>query len=128
MSALGASLSNLLKEPEYADSRSRSYINFPIHDHRRNEFVTRSEMIAPVRCLIAVVEFGCKIPGVVSVQNRSVGVLGGPENRIAGSVGRNAGSRSRIRKDVRGQRCRRTPQLGAADGKPPPAVLSCPVI
>src|ERR1700757_3042743 len=102
--SLGTSLSNLLKEPEYADSRRRSYVNFPIHDHRRNEFVARSEMIAPVRCLVAVVEFGCQISGVVSVQNRGVGVLGGPENRIAGSVGRNAGSRSRIREDVGGQR------------------------
>src|ERR1700752_538033 len=91
--SLDASLSNLLKEPEYADSRRRSYVNFPIHDHRGDEFVARSEMIAPVRCLVAVVEFGCQISGVVCVENRSVGVLGGPENRIAGSVGRNAGSR-----------------------------------
>ena len=56
------------------------------------------EMVAIVRRLIAVIQFGREIVRVVGVEDRGVAVFRRPDNPIRGSIRRDRRSRARIAK------------------------------
>jgi len=67
----------LLQQTENHDAVGRADINFSVSDHRRNEFVAR-KLIAVIRGLIAVVQLGRKVGGIVRVKHSCAAILHGP--------------------------------------------------
>src|SRR5690349_16753146 len=100
-----------MQQSEHPDPVRSPDVHLPIGDGGHNKFVTCPEMIASVRSLIAVVEFG-QIPCVVSVEYGDTAVLRSPDNAIARTVRRDAWTRSRIGKTICALRGGRQTQLG----------------
>lgn len=75
----------LLQQSEYNNAVGGSDVDFAVGNHGRNKFVIR-KVIAAVRCLIAVVQFGGKICGVIGSQHTSAIILYDPDDSVGRSV------------------------------------------
>src|SRR5579862_2252174 len=87
---------NLLQQSEDGDSGRRPHVHLAIHDRRRAEVASCSEVIAISCSLIAVVELLAQIASFVSVQHRGALVLNRPHDSVRRSICRYAWRTSRV--------------------------------
>src|SRR5260370_3019025 len=97
-------LDKLREQTENGDASWRADVDFPVDDHRRNEFVA-AEVVTVIGGVIGRVELLGEIGGVVSKKN-GAGVFNGPDDSIGDAVGGDARSRPGISEMMRALRRR----------------------
>ena len=117
-----------MQQSEHAHTVGCPYIYFAVSDHRCDELVSRSELIAAPGCLIAVIKLVNKIARIVGVEYCVRAVFCCPENCTACSVRGDARRGPGIGERIAGPRGRRVGKLSIAYSKRPNAVPNSSVV
>src|SRR5690242_7687344 len=93
------SRATFFQQAKNSHSVGRSHVNLSVGNHRRDEFVSSSEVVSSRWRRVAVVQFARQVAGIERVQHRwdrvpgivgELDVLNDPYDRVSSSIGRDA--------------------------------------